>query len=534
MRLVVELKAGAQPHKVLNQLYKYTQLQSTYSIQMLALVQGEPRNLSLKRALQIYIQHRYDVIVRRAEFELEKRRARAHILEGLLKALSSVDAIIQTIRSADDADEARQNLMSRFDLTEPQANAILEMQLRRLAALEQQKLQDEFNEIQARIGYLDTLLASPDMIRAVIREDITDLSNTYGDERRTDVLHGVSTNFNEADLVREEEVVVLLTQQGYIKRVPSSAYRSQRRGGKGVIGMMRKEEDGLKQIVSCNSLDTLLFFTDKGKVYSQRAFSVMEAARNAKGILAHSFLALMGNERITAIVPVSSFEGTGYFVMATRLGRIKRVRMEDFDDVRPSGLIAINLEPGDTLNWAKLTDGTQDVILVTEQGQSIRFHETTVRVMGRQATGVNAIRLIADDVVAGMDVVRPDATQMLIVTRYGYGKRTPVDAYSPQGRYGLGVRTLARNERTGPIVAMRCINPKDDILLITREGVVLRTHLEQIREIGRNTQGVILMNLADGDELAGIAVIEGESEDVIEPVANGDDESMNGTDAIVS
>jgi DNA gyrase subunit A len=534
MRLVVELKAGAQPHKVLNQLYKYTQLQSTYSIQMLALVQGEPRNLSLKRALQIYIQHRYDVIVRRAEFELEKRRARAHILEGLLKALSSVDAIIQTIRSADDADEARQNLMSRFDLTEPQANAILEMQLRRLAALEQQKLQDEFNEIQARIGYLDTLLASPDMIRAVIREDITDLSNTYGDERRTDVLHGVSTNFNEADLVREEEVVVLLTQQGYIKRVPSSAYRSQRRGGKGVIGMMRKEEDGLKQIVSCNSLDTLLFFTDKGKVYSQRAFSVMEAARNAKGILAHSFLALMGNERITAIVPVSSFEGTGYFVMATRLGRIKRVRMEDFDDVRPSGLIAINLEPGDTLNWAKLTDGTQDVILVTEQGQSIRFHETTVRVMGRQATGVNAIRLIADDVVAGMDVVRPDATQMLIVTRYGYGKRTPVDAYSPQGRYGLGVRTLARNERTGPIVAMRCINPKDDILLITREGVVLRTHLEQIREIGRNTQGVILMNLADGDELAGIAVIEGESEDVIEPVANGEDESMNGTDAIVS
>jgi len=533
MRLVVELKAGAQPNKVLNQLYKYTQLQSTYSIQMLALVQGEPRNLSLKRALQIYIQHRYDVIVRRAEFELEKRRARAHILEGLLKALSSVDAIIQTIRSADDAEEARQNLMSRFDLTEPQANAILEMQLRRLAALEQQKLQDEFNEIQARISYLETLLASPDMIRAVIRDDITDLANTYGDERRTEVLHGISTYFNESDLVREEEVVILLTQQGYIKRVPSSAYRSQRRGGKGVIGMMRKEEDGLKQIVSCNSLDTLLFFTDKGKVYSQRAFTVMEAARNAKGILAHSFLALMGDERITAIVPVSSFEGTGYFVMATRLGRIKRVRMEDFDDVRPSGLIALNLEPGDTLKWAKLTDGTQDVILVTEQGQSIRFHETTVRVMGRQATGVNAIRLLHDDVVAGMDVVRPDATQMLIVTRYGYGKRTPVDAYSPQGRYGLGVRTLARNERTGPIVAMRCINPKDDILLITRDGVVLRTHLEQIREIGRNTKGVILMNLADGDELVGIAVIESEPDDVIEPIAAGDDESMNGTDAVV-
>ncbi len=512
MRLVVELKLGAQPKKVLNQLYKYTQLQSTYSIQMLALINGVPRTLSLKRLLQIYIEHRFEVITRRSQFELEKRRARAHILEGLLKALSSLDAIIQTIRSAADVDSARTSLITRFDLTEPQANAILEMQLRRLAALEQQKLQDEYNEIMARIAYLEDLLASPAKILALIREDVNSLVETYGDNRRTEVIYGVSTEFNEADLVREEEVVILLSKYGYIKRVPSSAYRQQRRGGKGVMGMLTKEEDGLEHIITARSLDTLLFFTDKGKVYSEKAYNIPEGQRASKGTLVQSVMALTPDEHITAILAVPSFEMEGAFVMATQQGRIKRVDISDFADVRPSGLIAMNLDSDDRLNWAKCTTGDQHLILVTENGQSIRFHEREVRVMGRQAAGVNSIRLIDGDIVVGMDAVRDDITHVLVVTRNGFGKRTPVEEYGVQGRYGQGVRTLARNEKTGPVVTMRCINAKDDILLMTRNNVVLRTRLDQIREVSRNTVGVKLMDLAGDDEIIGVAIMDGSSE----------------------
>ncbi|MFN8447257.1 MAG: DNA gyrase subunit A [Anaerolineae bacterium] len=525
MRLVVELKAGAQPLKVLNQLYKYTQLQSTYSIQMLALVNGEPRTLSLKRMLQIYLDHRYEVIVRRSEFELDKRRGRAHILEGLLKALSSLDAIIQTIRSAADVESARASLMSRFGLSEAQANAILEMQLRRLAALEQQKLQDEYNEVMARIAYLEDLLASPHKILGVIREDIAEVSEKYGDERRTEMIYGVSTEFNEADLVRDEEVAILLSRYGYIKRVPSTAYRSQRRGGKGVTGMITKEEDGLVEIVTANSLDTVLFFTDWGRVYSERAYAIPEATRAGKGTMIQSILALNADEHVTAIVPVSSFENNGYFVLATKFGRIKRVDLEDFAAVRPSGLIAMSLDEGDTLNWAKPTNGDQHVILVTENGQSIRFHESNVRPMGRQAGGVNSIRLVGEDVVVGMDVVDDDDTHVLVITRDGYGKRTPVDFYRTQGRYGQGILTLARNEKTGPVVSMHCINAKDDILIITSGNVILRTSLEQIRETGRNAQGVKVIDLADSDVIVGVAVIDGAPETLGDATVDGASEN---------
>ncbi len=512
MRLVIELKPGAQPKKVLNQLYKYSQLQSTYSIQMLALVNGEPKTLSLKRLLQIYIEHRFEVITRRTQFELDKRRARAHILEGLLKALSSLDAIIQTIRMADDVDSARSNLVNLFGLSEAQANAILEMQLRRLAALEQMKLQQEFNEVMTRIAYLEDLLASPPKILALIREDVVDLANTFGDDRRTEVVYGVTTQFNEADLVREEEVVVLLSRFGYIKRVPSNAYRSQRRGGKGVMGMTGKDDDGVVQIVSSRSLDTLLFFTDKGKVYSEKAYNIPEGQRAGRGTHVQSILALTGDEHITAILPVSSFMDGGAIVMATQLGRIKRVNLGDFAEVRPSGLIAISLEENDRLISAKCTNGDQHIILVTEDGQSIRFHEGAVRVMGRGATGVNSIRLLDADTVVGMDVVSEEHTHILIITRNGYGKRTPVEEYRIQGRFGLGTRTLSRNEKTGPVVSMCCINAIDDILFITRDNIVLRTKLDEIRETGRNTQGVKVMDLSDGDYIIGVAVMDGSEE----------------------
>lgn len=522
MRLVVELKYGAQPMTVLNRLYKYTQLQSTFSIQMLALVHGEPRTLSLSRALQIYIDHRYEVIVRRSEFELEKLRARAHILEGLLKALSSLDAIIRTIRSAETVDVARENLITRFDLSEAQANAILEMQLRRLAALEQQKIQEEFEEIMARIAYLEDLLASPQKILDVIRADINQMAEEYGDSRKTDILYGVSTEFDESDLVREEEVVISLTSRGYIKRVPSSAYRAQRRGGKGVMGMQTKEEDVLLEIFTASSLDNVLFFSNKGKVYCQKAFHVPESGRANRGTLIQTILPLEVDEQITAILPVASFEDQpGYFVMLTQLGRIKRVALEEFAAVRPSGLIAMSLDPDDYLGWVKYSDGDQDIIIVTQQGQSIRFHESEVRVMGRPAAGVNAIRLEKleyQDLVAGMDVVNYDHTHVLVVTLNGFGKKTPVEEYKTQGRYGIGIRTLARNEKTGPIVAMRCATGNDDIMLITLNGVVLRTNLDEIRETGRSTQGVTLMNVADDDEVVSMTLMEAFEENNIEEV----------------
>jgi DNA gyrase subunit A len=509
MRLVVELKQSAQPMKVLNQLYKYTQLQSTYSIQMLALVNGEPRTLSLKRALHIYIVHRYEVIIRRSEFELGKRRARAHILEGLLKALSSLDAIIQTIRGSENADVARDALISRFDLSEAQANAILEMQLRRLAALERLKLQEEFNEVMARIAYLEELISTPSQILALIKEDVTEVAEKYGDARRTEVVYGVNTEFNEADFVRDEEVVILMTNKGYIKRVPSNAYKQQRRGGKGVTGVKMKEEDGVDDILTANSHDTLLFFTSMGRVYSQKAYHVPEAARAGRGTLVQSFLALQPEERITAIVPVGSFNMQGYFVLATRGGRIKRVHLDEFAGVRPSGVIAMSLEAGDQMCWAKYTDGDQDIILATANGQSIRFHEHRVRAMGRQAGGVLSMKLADDDSIIGMDTVRAEDTHVLVVTQRGYSKRTPLEEYRTRGRNGYGIRTLDLTDKTGPVVAMRCINPKDDILVLTADGIVLRSNLEQIRDTGRIAQGVKLIDLSDDDYVVGIAIMEG-------------------------
>jgi len=512
MRLVVELKRGVTPQTVVNQLLKYTQLQSTFSIQMLALVNSEPRTLSLKRCLQIYIEHRYEVIERRSKFELAKRRARAHILEGLLKAISQLDAIIRTIRAADDAEMARINLMEGFDLTNAQADAILEMQLRRLAALERQKLQGEYDEVQARIGYLEDLLRSPEKIRALIRDDVTEIAQKFGDERKTKITYG-STDFNESDLVREEDVVVSLTINGYIKRVPAREYRAQRRGGKGVIGMQTKEEDGLQEIFFASSLDDLLLFSDKGKVYSQKVYRIPETGRANRGTLIHAILPLSQDEHITAILPVESFEKEGgFFTMVTRHGRIKRVHMQEFADVRNSGIIAISLNEDDYLGWVKYTDGNQEVVLVTENGQSIRFHEDEARPLGRTAAGVNAIRLTDKDVVAGMDVIGAEHTHILVVTANGYGKRTTIDQYLQQGRYGVGVRTLARNDKTGNVVAMRCIKEEDEIMVITRDGIVLRTALNAIRETGRSTQGVTLINIADGDAVASIAIMNQEVE----------------------
>jgi DNA gyrase subunit A len=513
MRLVVELKANASPQTVLNQLYKYTQLQTFYSIQMLALVNNEPRNLSLKRALSIYIEHRYDVIVRRSEYELDKLRARAHILMGLLKAVNDIDEVIRIIRNADDVDDARAKLIARLDLSEAQANAILDLQLRRLAALERQKLQDEYDEVQTRIAYLEDLLASPHKILQLIRDDVNEIAEEYGDERNTSVAYG-DASFNEADLYEQEEVVISLTNKGYIKRVPSRMYRAQKRGGKGVKGMETKEEDFLLDVFSADSLATILFFSDKGKVYSERAFRIPEAGRAQRGTLIHTIINMSVGERITAVLPVNNFDNRdAVFVMATKQGRIKRVALEEFEAVRPSGLIALTLNDDDELGWVKMSHGKQHIVMVTKQGQSIVFNEEEVRVMGRTAGGVNAMKLLENDQIAGMDVIDPNVhSHVLIVTQNGFGKRTAIDQYSVQSRYGLGSRTLARNEKTGDIVGMRCINASDGIMLITRSGIVLRTDLTQVRETGRSTMGVTIMDLADGDEVVGIAILNNEND----------------------
>ena len=515
LRLTIELKRNAQPLRVLNQLYKFTQLQSTFSIQMLALVNMQPRALSLKQALQLYIDHRLEVVERRSRHELARLRARAHILTGLLQALSQIDAVIRCIRSSADTGTARAELMRRFNLDELQANAILEMQLRRLAALEQQKLQDELAEVMERSAWLEELLASREKRLSLIRADLEELAGTYGDDRRTEILRGVSIEFDEADLVRDERVLISLTTMGYIKRVPSAIYRSQRRGGKGLIGMTTRDEDALTDLIAAGSHDQLLFFSDRGRVYSDRAYSIPETSRTGRGTWITAILPLADDERITTILPLAHRNGdsvTGHLVMATRRGRIKRVPLQQLIEVRPSGLIAINLEENDTLVQARLTDGDQHVMIVTDSGQSIRFHESNVRVMGRGAAGVHSIRLRPGDHVAAMDVIDPGDTHQLIVTRYGYGKRTALEQYRKQDRYGLGLRALARNDKTGPVVAMRCIKSSDDILLMSSAGVIIRTSLDEIRETGRSTQGVRVMDLAEGASVVGLAVIDLEEE----------------------
>ena len=514
MRLVVALKRDAQYKRVLNQLFSFTQLQTIHSIQMLALVDGEPRLLSLKRCLKHYIEHRIDVIERRSKFDLQRQRVRAHVLIGLLKAVSNIDQVIQTIRNSADVSAARVQLMALFELDEAQANAILDMQLRRLAALERQKLQEEYDTVQARIAYLEDLLGSKPKIRNLIREDVQEIVGKYGDERNT-ILEDANYSLDEEDLYKRENVVISLTENGYIKRVAARAYRAQNRGGKGMKGMTLKDEDTLLDIFFAYSHDTILFFSDRGWMYSCRAYEIDEMSRDRRGVQIQKILdRLESGESITAILALSEEQaaGNGYFVLATERGQIKRVAQKEFADVRSNGLKALRLREGDAVRWVKRSNGDQKIVLASVDGQSIIFHEHNLRVLSRGAAGVRAMQLRGGDRIAGMDIVPDDDAQVLVVTLRGHGKRTLVTNYPVQSRYGFGVRTLRRNERTGPVIAVRCIRSDDEIMLISKSGIVLRTRLAEIRETGRNTQGVRLMNLEGDDEVAGIAIMIAEDE----------------------
>jgi DNA gyrase subunit A len=508
MSIVIELRRGAQPAKVLNQLYKFTPLQSTFGVQMLALVDGEPRLLPLKRAMQIYIDHRREVIVRRTQFQLDKARARAHILEGLLVALANLDEVIQTIREAADADVARDRLMTRFKLSELQAQAILDMQLRRLAALERQKIQDEHTQILNRIADLEDLLATPRKVLNLIKTDLEDISAKYGDDRRTRIAPDAHETFREEDLVAEEDVLISITQKGYIKRVAAKSFRAQARGGRGVTGHTTRDEDEILIVFPARTLDTLLFFSDRGKVYSEKAYQIPDADRAGKGIPMVNVLALEPGETITAAVPVPVFDQTTYCMMATFHGRIKRVPLSEFASVRPSGMISITLGKGDELGWVRLTNGQNDIILVTEKGQALRFSEQAIRSMGRQAAGVTGIRLTRGDRLTSMEVVEQNG-DLMIVTAKGFGKRTPLEEYPSKGRATGGVKTIDQKALPiiGPIVSARVVQPADDLTIISAGGLILRTKVSSIKKAGRSTRGVRLIELHAGDQVVSLARI---------------------------
>ncbi|MEW6179482.1 MAG: DNA gyrase subunit A [Chloroflexota bacterium] len=508
MSIVIELRRGAQPRKVLNQLYKYTPLQTTFGAHLLALVDNEPRLLTLKRALQIYIEHRIEVITRRSQYELDKARQRAHILEGLLIALANLDEVIQTIRQSPDAETARERLITRFKLTEVQAQAILDMQLRRLAALERQKIEEEHRTLLERIAFLEDLLASPNKILDVIKADLQEVSEKYADARRTHILAEANETLNEEDLVADESVLIMITQHGYIKRVAARAFRTQTRGGRGVTGQNLKEEDETLMVIPARTLHSVLFFSDKGKVYSEKVYQLPDAGRTDRGIPIVNVLSLDANEKITAAVAVPNFEAAQYCTMATVKGRVKRVALAEFASVRPSGLIAIGLEESDTLGWARITSGNDEIILVTAMGKAVRFNENEIRAMGRQAAGVSGIRLGKGDQLAGMEVVKPEA-DLLVVTERGFGKRTPLSEYSTTSRNTSGVTTIDQKNlgKIGKIAAVRVVEENDDITLVSAIGLIIRMTVRNISRTGRATRGVRLMGLAEDDSVASVARI---------------------------
>ncbi len=513
MRIVIELKRGSQPKRVLNQLYKYTPLQSTFGAQILALVQGEPRLLPLKRALQFYLEHRQDVITRRTQYDLDKAKNRAHILEGLLIALANLDDVIQTIRDSADADIAKEHLMTRFKLSELQAQAILDMQLRRLAALERQKIMDEHKEILAEIEYLEDLLAHPKKILEIIRTDLNEIAEKYGDERRTLIAPDASSDLSEESLVKKEDVFVSLTRKGYVKRVSETTYRSQGRGGRGVIGQSMRDEDEVQFFLRCHTLSVLLFFTDKGKVYSEKVWQLPDERRTGRGISIINVINIDPDESITAVVPVADFKEANYCTMATVSGRVKRVELAAFESVRPSGLIAITLDDDDHLGWVCLTSGEDDIMLVTRNGQALRFNEKLVRPMGRQAMGVIGIRTKPGDRLADMEVVEPNG-DLLVVTEKGYGKRTKISAYSPKGRGTMGMATIDKRalKTIGKIAEARVVQENDEISLISSNGIVIRMAVADISRQGRATRGVTIMNLEETDTIAAMARIPEEEE----------------------
>ena len=513
IRIVVELKREAQPTQVLNSLYKYTAMQSSFNVNMLALVDGQPRVISLKEALQYFIDFRQVVITRRSRFDLKEAKARAHILEGLRTALDQIDKVIATIRKSESTDEARHNLMSGFGLSQLQAQAILDMQLRRLAHLERQKILDEYAELLKTISYLEDLLANPRRILSLIKEEMSDLKSKYGDPRRTEISQQAALDFGEEDLIPHQRVVVTLSNRGFVKRVPSQAYRTQHRGGKGIIGMVTREEDAVRLLAVADTHDTLLFFTNRGRAFRLKCHELpSDIGRTAKGLAVVNLFPVTEGERVTAMVVVNAFSPDLYLLMATRLGEIKKTQLNNFASVRTTGIIAMDLEKDDELVAACLAADADDILLVTRRGQSIRFPVAQLRTSSRTSGGVRGMRLRQDDQVVSMDVVYPGGF-VLIVSMLGYGKLTHIEEYRRQGRAGSGIKTFKITEKTGEVAAARLVSPTNQLMIISAEGIVIRTPVKEkdghgIRITSRSAQGVRLMRLDEGDRVVAIANFE--------------------------
>lgn len=510
MRLVVELKRDAQPKKMLNLLFKYTAMQSTFGVNMVALVNGnEPRVLPLKKSLQYYVDWRHEVITRRTRYELKKAQERAHVLEGLKIALDNLDAVIATIRASRTTDSAKGNLRTQFKLSDIQAQAILDMRLARLAALERKKIEDEYNALLKEIKYLEDLLAHPAKMYALIKTDLNDLKEKYGDARRTRIVEAAVGEFSDEDLIPDLQVLVTITDRGYVKRLPHDTYKRQNRGGRGIVGMVTREMDAVQHMITCNTLDSLLFLTNKGKVYQLKAHEIPDASRQAKGLPLVNLVSLEPNEMVTGLISIRDFANDGsYLILATKQGKIKKTALSEYAAVRSTGIIALNLEPGDELAASRLSHGNGDVLVATLKAQAIRFAEKEVRPMGRATAGVAAIRLQPGDEVVGMDVIHPDSnSSLLIVTSKGMGKRTRVKEFPRQGRAGGGVRAITVIPKGGPIRVARVVNPDDDLVVISTNGQVIRMFADSIPFKGRPAQGVAVMNMREKDEVASITRI---------------------------
>lgn len=511
VRIVIDLKKDAYPKKVLNQLYKLTALQTSFNYNMLSLVDGlQPRILGLKEMLQYFVQHRQVVVRRRTEFELAKAKARAHILEGYKIALDHIDEVIKTIRASKTQEEAEKNLIAKFGLSEIQAKAILAMQLRRLTGLERQAIEDELRQLLALIERLEEILASEAEILNIIKTELLEMKEKYGDERRSQMINHELGKFSDEELIPEEEAVILLTGQNYIKRTLLSDYRKQHRGGKGKRGMTTKEEDIIEQVVSASTHDYLLFFTNRGRIFRLKAYEVPAASLSAKGVAAVNLLQLQPEEKITAIIRhEKDASEQGYLFMATKHGTVKKTPLADYANIRTNGLIAIKLDDGDELRWIKKTDGESDVIISTSAGQAIRFNEADARPMGRSARGVRGVRLRPHDWVVGMDVVTSDDQTLLVISEKGFGKRTKVTNFPSHKRGGVGIKAAVVTAKTGPIISVRTIDPgMADALLVSQNGQTIRLSLSDIKLLGRTTQGVTIMRLSDGDAVSSIGLME--------------------------
>jgi DNA gyrase subunit A len=511
IRVVVELKRDSAPKKILNNLYKLTSLQTTFPANVVALVDDTPQTLNLKTILEEYIKHRYEVIRKRSEFELRQAKARLHILEGLKIAVENLDAVIKTIRESKTQDDAKTNLMKKFKLSDLQATAILDLQLRRLAALERQKIEDEYKMVKETIDYLEDLLAHPEKILGVVKDECLDIKEKFADERRTKVFKGKVGEFSEEDLIPNEPTVITLTTTGYIKRQSLTSFRTQQRGGKGVKGMTTKEEDGIMHIRYVMTHDNILFFTNKGKVYQTKAYEIDESSRTSKGTAVVNLINIESGEKVESFISYRKGNEFKNVFLTTRNGTVKKTSYSEFENIRKSGIVAIKLEKGDELVWSNPTTGTDDIFVFTRNGKCIRFNEKNVRPLGRATMGVRGIKLSGDDKVVGMDVVKKgDKPLFLTIMENGYGKKTDVSAFNTQSRGGMGVKIAEVTQKTGKVTSSQIIPPNcKEVIITSHKGLVVRLDINQIPKLSRATQGVILMRFSkEGDGVAAITCVE--------------------------